>query len=316
MLEEIEAAEEELADAASDVHVQQPLPTRSSAEGKFFPFGRDEVVPTAAERLAIPPPASRRTDSFDAMGLLSDVDEGNDDLHALRVEDEEVPVRPPVATEVAGLAGLSGGDDGIMSELFPDDIAQQGTRESAPRGHRQHTDYDLQGFAPDLLVPAPQYDSALGEDLAPAGLEDAAVRVGRVHETAAAPDPFEGLVPDQWLDSVVNVGDGSGEGVRGAGGGEGGGGGAGGWAEGVDRLLWQAGVDLRDVRSHDALPPPALFQPSPGGVRPAPAPAPASGSLIRVSPSVSPLAADAPATAVGGNRTAAAANTTVSGSGV
>jgi hypothetical protein len=199
VLDDVEEFEQDLLDTWKDNSITQSPSQPEAASNRFFPFGRDEIVEVQPSSAVAPADFQGKPESFSGSGLLSDEDEPNSEEDALRVVDEYVVV--PAA--VPASAHQEGSDNGV-ADVFPDELVGQDTVEAQPRGHREHTDFDLQGSLPDLLVPASSYDARLGEDVSPAGLQDAAVHVPPARSLAAQPRLGEGLsVPAEWGDRYV-----------------------------------------------------------------------------------------------------------------
>jgi hypothetical protein len=202
VLDDVEEFEQDLLDTWRDKSITQLPSQPETASNKFFPFGRDEIVEVQPISNTAPAGEDGKPESFSGSGLLSDEEEPNDEESALRVTDDYVAVPAPVPAS----AHQEGSDNGV-AEVFPDDLVPQESVTAQPRGHREHTDFDLQGSVPDLLVPASEYDAVLGEDVSPAGLQDAAVHVPASRNLAAQPRLGEaGVVPAAWGDRYVTSG--------------------------------------------------------------------------------------------------------------
>ena len=198
IFEDMDALAQDIADSWSDKINPQLPDNPSEATSKFFPFGRDEVVnvqPTVEES----PRSATKPEIFSGAGLFSDEEEPDSEGDALRVVDDYVDVKPPTET-TAQQAGIDNG----VADAFPDEIVPQITDESQPRNHREHTDYDLQGHFSDWIVPSDAYDSKLGEDTSPIGLQDAFFHVPEAISLAASPRFDAELAPAAWGDRYVS----------------------------------------------------------------------------------------------------------------
>ena len=198
VLEDISLMGDEISNSWSDLSVGQWPGHPQDASAKFFPFGRDEVV-TAANSETDSLGRNKRPEIERSSTIFPDIEEPNNEADALRVVDEFVPVAP-TKEESAEQEGIGSG----VANEFPDDIVPQATTQLQPRSHREHTDYDLQGSLPDLLVPSSKYDSNLGEDISPVGLQDAAFRVPDMQYLAADPSLEQvEAYPAGWGDRFV-----------------------------------------------------------------------------------------------------------------
>lgn len=197
ILQDIDLIGQDISESWGDFSAPQSQGRPVEASAKFFPFGRDEIV-DAKHSVAVPQ-LVKRPDDQSTSGMFSDVEEPDSEEDALRVVDEYVAEIPPKEVN-AEQAGVGNG----VADAFPDDIVPQQSVQMQPRNHKEHTDYDLQGRFSDLLVPSSDYDSRLGEDTSPAGLQDAVYRVPEEVHLAAEPSlDVAGLYPAAWGDRYV-----------------------------------------------------------------------------------------------------------------
>ncbi|EKX48458.1 hypothetical protein GUITHDRAFT_151754 [Guillardia theta CCMP2712] len=179
----------------SDAEVVQQPAVEEKGRERWFPLGRDALVSSTPQTLA----RAHELESDTYRGFPDKV-EGDSEEDAIHGQD--VYVR----TESADLSSSDlvsvPHDDDSGDNLFHDDLVAQSTEQAAPREHRLHTDYDIQGLFSDVKIPSEDYLSNLGEDGQPYGIRDRALTLRDIQAERVA-NSFYRVDPDKSLDDYV-----------------------------------------------------------------------------------------------------------------